>query len=152
MKRPFKHPVGLMVIVVYKALMGLLLLGVGTGLLLTVKNYDAFLELADSYTLKGKWNLIQWVLEKGMNISPRTLKFTGIAAEIYAVVTLIEAIGLWYEKAWAKVLVISLVAVSIIPEIWEIIRGITPIKVLIFAINLLILSYLIRHFRREQYQ
>lgn len=150
MKRPFKHPVGLVVIVVYKALMGVLLLGVGTGLLLTVKNYDTFLELADSYTLKGKWNLIQWVLEKGMNISPRTLKFTGIAAEIYAVVTLIEAIGLWYEKAWAKVLVIGLVAVSIIPEIWEIIRGVTPIKVLIFAINLLILGYLIGHFRREQ--
>lgn len=152
MKSPFKHPVGLVVIVVYKALVGLLLLGVGTGLLLTVKNYDTFLELADSCTLKGKWNLIQWILEKGMNISPQTLKFTGIAAEIYAIVTLIEAIGLWYEKAWAKILVIGLVAVSIVPEIWEIIRGITPIKVLIFAINLLILSYLIRHFRREQYQ
>ncbi|MBY0573783.1 MAG: DUF2127 domain-containing protein, partial [Undibacterium sp.] len=35
-----------------------------------------------------------------------------MAAGIYALVTAIESVGLWYEKTWAKILVIGLVGIS----------------------------------------
>lgn len=37
-------------------------------------------------------------LEKVINIKHSTLKFSGIAMGLYALVTAIESVGLWYER------------------------------------------------------
>lgn len=54
--------------------------------------------------------------------------FNGIASGIYAVITLVEALGLWYEKCWARILVLVLVGISMPAEIFELIKGITVLK------------------------
>lgn len=104
---------------------------------------------SESYILEGKREVIEWLLEKIINIKPQTLKFSGVATAIYAVVTAIEAIGLWYEKTWAKILVIGLVGISIPPEIYELIKGVTIFKFLVFMVNLAVLSYLVRQFYKH---
>jgi uncharacterized membrane protein (DUF2068 family) len=40
-------------------------------------------------------------------------------------------VGLWYEKTWAKILVIGLVGISIPPEIFELLQGFTTIKLVV---------------------
>jgi len=140
------RPPGLIVIVIYKGFVALLLAATSIILLLALKNHEALVTLSQSYVLEGKLKIIEWLLEKVINIKPSTLKFSGIAVGIYALVTAIESVGLWYEKTWAKILVIGLVGISIPPEIFELIKGLTILKGLVFITNIAVLWYLIRHF------
>ncbi|PMB08843.1 hypothetical protein CEN48_23100 [Fischerella thermalis CCMEE 5282] len=144
-----KRPPGLIAIVVYKGFVALLLTATSIVLLLALKKHDTLVVFSESYILEGKREVIEWLLEKIINIKPQTLKFSGIATAIYAVVTAIEAIGLWYEKTWAKILVIGLVGISIPPEIYELIKGITIFKFLVFMVNIAVLWYLIKHFYKH---
>ena len=144
-----KRPPGLVAIVIYKGFVALLLAATSLVLLLALKNHEALIMLSQSYVLEGKLEIIEWLLEKVINIKSSTLKFSGIAAGIYALVTAIESVGLWYEKTWAKILVIGLVGISILPEIFELIQGLTVLKMLVFIVNIAVLWYLIRHFSKH---
>ncbi|MBN3910945.1 MAG: DUF2127 domain-containing protein [Nostoc sp. NMS1] len=141
-----KRPLGLVAIVVYKSFAASLLMVTSIALLLTLKNYQTLEAFSENYVLEGKSIIIDWILNKVINLNPRTLAFSGIGAGIYAIVTTIEAIGLWYEKRWAHVLVLGLVGISIPPEVYELIRGISLIKIFIFLLNLAVFAYLFRNF------
>lgn len=144
MTKQAKRPLGLTVIIIYKLLTAIILAIAALALLLTVKNYQVFVEVAQTYTLEGKVRLIRWLLAKLLQINPKTLQFTGIATCIYSIVTVIKNLGLWYQKAWAKFLFVALVAISIPPE-FELLAGFNLLKLVIFIINLAVLWYLLRH-------
>ncbi|MEH2363196.1 DUF2127 domain-containing protein [Nostoc sp.] len=144
-----KRPLGLVVIVLYKTFTALLLMATAIALLLTLKNYQNLEAFSEDYVLEGKSIIIDWLLNKVLNLNPRTLAFSGIAAGVYAIVTSIEAVGLWYEKRWAHVLVLVLVGISIPPEIYELIRGFSAIKILILVLNLAVFGYLFRNFPKH---
>lgn len=142
-----KRPFGLVAIVFYKSFVAALLMVTAIALLFALKNYQSLEEFSDSYLLEAKSQIIDFVLDKILNLNRKTLAFSGIGAGVYAIVTAIEAIGLWYEKRWAHILVVGLVGISIPPEIYELIKGITPLKLIVFILNILVLWYLIRNFR-----
>ncbi|WP_392481851.1 DUF2127 domain-containing protein [Nostoc sp. C110] len=144
-----KRPLGLVAIVVYKSFAALLLMVTSIALLLTLKNYQTLEAFSENYVLEGKSIIIDWILKKVINLNPRTLAFSGIGAGVYAIVTTIEALGLWYEKRWAHVLVLGLVGISIPPEVYELIRGISLIKIFIFLLNLAVFGYLLRNFPKH---
>ena len=141
-----KRPPGLIAIIIYKAFVALLLGLTSVVLLLALKNYDNLIEFSESYVLEGKLAIIEWVLEKIINVKRQTLQLSGIAAGIYAVVTAIEGLGLWYQKTWAKLLVLGLVGISIPLEIFELIKGTTILKLVVFIVNVAVFWYLLRHF------
>ena len=141
-----KRPKALMAIVVYKFFTATLLGITSVAIFLTFKNFEGLEDFSKSLTLQGKRGIIAWVLEKLLNFNPRKLDFTAIAAAVYAIVTVIEAIGLWYEKDWARWLVIGVVAISIPAELFELTKGISPVKLIVFILNLAILWYLLREF------
>ncbi|MEI2581932.1 DUF2127 domain-containing protein [Scytonema sp. PRP1] len=141
-----KRPPGLIAIIIYKAFVALLLGITSVVLLLALKNYDNLIEFSESYVLEGKLAIIEWVIEKIINVKRQTLQLSGIAAGIYAVVTAIEGLGLWYQKTWAKLLVLGLVGISIPPEIFELIKGTTILKLVVFIVNVAVFWYLLRHF------
>lgn len=145
-----RRPIGLLAIVFYKVFVASLLAVTSIALLLATKNYDALANFADAYTIEGKTKLIDWILDEILNLKPSTLEFSGIGAGIYALLTAIEAIGLWYEKRWAHVLVLFLVGISIPPEIYELIHGITALKVIVFIINIVVFWYLLSHFPKHK--
>jgi uncharacterized membrane protein (DUF2068 family) len=145
-----RRPTGLLAIIIYKGFVALLLTATSIILLLALKNHDDLVTFSESYELEGKRQIIEWGLEKIINIKLQTLKFSGTAAGIYAFVTIIEAVGLWYEKGWAKILVIGLVAISIPPEIFELFKGFSLLKILIFIVNITVLSYLLLHFYKHK--
>ena len=145
-----KRPPGLIAIVVYKGFVALLLTATSIVLLLALKNHQALVVVSESYVLEGKLEIIEWLLDKIINIKRQTLQFSGIASGIYAVVTAIEAVGLWYEKTWAKILVIGLVGISIPPEIFELIKGVSLLKIVVFLVNVAVLWYLLQHFYKSK--
>ncbi|QIR40537.1 DUF2127 domain-containing protein [Tolypothrix sp. PCC 7910] len=141
-----KRSTGLLAIVIYKAFVASLLAVTSIALLFTLKNYQNLALFSESYILETKFTIIEWLIDKILNISPAKLKFSGIAIGVYAIVTAIEAIGLWYEKPWATLLVLGLVGISIPPEIFELIKGVTILKLIVFLVNVAIFLYLLRHF------
>lgn len=145
-----KRPLGLVAIVFYKSFVAALLMVTAIALLFALKNYQSLEEFSDSYVLEGKSQIIDFVLDKILNLNRKTLAFSGIGAGVYAIITAIEAIGLWYEKRWAHILVVGLVGISIPPEIYELIKGITPLKLIVFILNILVLWYLIRNFPKHK--
>ncbi len=145
-----KRPFGLLAIVVYKSFVASLLGVTSVALLLTMRNYKSLAAFSESYTIEGKTQLIDWLLDKILNLDPRTLKFSGIGAGVYGLLTAIEAVGLWYERRWAHILVLVLVGISIPPEIYELMHGITPIKVIVFIVNIVVFWYLISHFPKHK--
>lgn len=93
--------------------------------------------------------MIAWGVEKILRIQPHTLRFSASLTAGYAALTAIEAMGLWLEKAWAKWLVIGIVAVSLIPELYELLNGFSILKLLVLFINLAVLIYLLIHFKNK---
>lgn len=140
---------GLIAIVVYKAFVALLLAITATILLFALENYSYLVAFSESYVLEGKLEMIEWLLEKILNIKRQTLQFSGIAAGVYAAVTAIEAVGLWYEQPWARILVLGLVGISIPVEILELIKGITLLKLVVFLVNVAVFWYLLRYFPKH---
>jgi uncharacterized membrane protein (DUF2068 family) len=139
------RPIGLVAIVSYKLIITILFAFTSVAILFALKNYPDLQEFAANYRLEGKHRIINWMLEKLFNLNPKKLQFSGFAAAGYSLVSGIEAIGLWREKAWAHVLVLALVGVSIPLEIYEIFRGVTIVKLMVFGLNVLVFSYLLTH-------
>ncbi len=144
------RPIGLLAIVFYKSFVASLLMVTAIALLLAMKNYEGLQEFAEYYELEGKTGIIEWVLDKILNLNPRTLEFSGIGAMVYSIVTAIEAIGLWHHKRWAHILVLVLVGISIPPEIYELAKGFSPLKLIVFVVNVAVFWYLFRTFPRHK--
>ncbi len=146
-----KRPFGLVAIVCYKSFVAALLMVTSVAIFLALKNYQNLEDFSDNYVLEGKQQIIDWVVEKILDANPKTLAFSSIASAIYAIVTAIEAVGLWYEKRWAHVLVLGLVGISIPPEIYELIRGISLVKLIVFFVNIGVFWYLLRNFPKHEH-
>ena len=145
-----KRPFGLLAIVFYKSFVASLLMVTAIALLLAMKNYEGLQDFASNYELEGKTGVIEWVLDKVLNLDSRTLQFSGIGAAAYATVTAIEAIGLWHEKRWAHILVLGLVGISIPPEIYELTQGFSFLKFIVFVVNVAVFWYLVRTFPKHK--
>ncbi len=140
-----KRAPGLIAIIIYKAFVATLWTVTSIALIFAMKNHQFLEDFADSYSLESKLKIIEFLLAKILVLKPKTLLFSGLAAALYAVLTAVEAVGLWYEKGWATILVLVLVGISIPPEIFELIRGVTVLKLVLFIANVAVLWYLVHH-------
>jgi uncharacterized membrane protein (DUF2068 family) len=140
-----QRPTALLSIVIYKCFEATLLFITAISSIFVMKNHQELVEFSNSYMLKAKLSIIEWLVNQLVNIDPSKLKFSGIVAGVYALVTAIEAIGLWYQQDWAMLLVVGLVGISIPPEIFELSKGVTVIKLLVFSVNIAMFLYLLRH-------
>lgn len=138
-----KRPPALLAVIVYKAVTAVLLTVVSISLLLALEHQPGLEKFSESLTLSGKRGVIVWILDKLLNFDSRTLQFSGIAAGAYAAMTTVEAVGLWYQKAWARWWVLGMVGISFPPEILELIRGFSLLKIIILLLNIAIFAYLL---------
>ncbi len=143
------RPPALVAIVIYKCFTVGLLICVAIGLLLTSKKYDSLFAFAQDYMMTGKREIIKAGLEQIVSISTTKMQLGGIVALVYATVSGIEAFGLWNQKAWATILVVGLVGLTIPVEIYELIQKASIVKFVVFAINIAMFIYLLRHALEE---
>ena len=66
-----------------------------------------------------------------------------IAAILYGLLEAVEAFGLLRRKRWAEYLVLLATAAFIPLEVDELVRHVTPLKLITFAINVVIVVYLV---------
>ena len=144
------RPRALVAIVIYKCFTIGLLICVAIGLFLTSNKSDGLYTFAEEYMMTGKREIIKAGLQQVLSVSTTKMQLGAVVALVYAAVNGVEAIGLWYQKAWATILVVGIVGMTIPVEIYEIINKASLVKFVVFAINLAMFVYLLRHALEER--
>lgn len=86
-----------------------------------------------------------WVgeLNKLFAASPSHLVLAGLGLAAYALLEGVEAIGLWFARRWAEYLTLVATAVLLVPELYELSRTVSVLKILTLVINLAVVIYLL---------
>jgi uncharacterized membrane protein (DUF2068 family) len=97
--------------------------------------------------LNPKSNGIERIIHRLHAISSHRYAVFGIIALAYGVLEAVEGYGLWRRRRWAEYLTVLATSLLFIPEIWEIAKRATPLKVGALLVNIAIVSYLIFRIR-----
>lgn len=106
-------------------------------------------DVARHLGLDPNGNGIHKVLDKIRHISPREELFFGIVALAYGALEGTEAYGLFRRRRWGEWLTVVATSLLLIPELWEIAKKPTFLKVGGLIVNLAIVAYLLWRLRRE---
>jgi uncharacterized membrane protein (DUF2068 family) len=82
-------------------------------------------------------------LDKVFSLRGAQLHLLGAAVAAYAVLELVEAVGLWFAKRWAEYLTFVATAVFLPLEVYELTKSLSPLKVIALVVNLAIVVYLL---------
>ena len=84
------------------------------------------------------------VIHHALTISPRWITILTIGLPAYALIELVEGIGLWRAQRWGEYFAMVATSIFLPLEVWELAMGhITWLKVATFVINLLLVVYLV---------
>ncbi len=82
-------------------------------------------------------------VEQLLSLRTGTIRLVGGAVAVLAVVELVEAVGLWYQKRWAEYLTFVVTAAFIPLEVYELTRTVSALKVIALVVNVAIVAYLL---------
>jgi uncharacterized membrane protein (DUF2068 family) len=82
-------------------------------------------------------------LDKIFSLQGGQLHLLGVAVGAYAVLELVEAVGLWHAKRWAEYLTFIATGVFLPLEVYELTKSISVLKLTAFVINVAIVVYLL---------
>jgi uncharacterized membrane protein (DUF2068 family) len=82
-------------------------------------------------------------LQRLFSVSQAHLYETGALIAAYAVLEAVEAVGLWLMKRWAEYLTFVATTALIPLEIYELIQGVSVLKMVALVVNLAIVLYLL---------
>ena len=107
-------------------------------------------DMARALGLDPSRNAIRRITTGAHELSAHKLLIYGIVALGYGALEGIEGYGLLRRRPWAEYLTIISTSLLFIPEIWELTKKPTPLKVVGFVVNLLIVLYLVHRVRRRR--
>ncbi len=145
-KRRRPHNKWLVLIAAYKVLHALLfiLIGLGARHLLHKDVGDLFATFVDHLRFNPEPRLINFLLDKASLLNDPLLRRIGALAFAYGALTMVEGIGLYFEKIWAEYLTLGITASFLPWEIFEILRRFTAIRVSLLVVNLMVFFYLLQ--------
>ncbi len=135
-------------IIIYKALMGLLEMGLVASFLRFYDgehSIDSFNSLAVSFNLDPENRIISSTIERAGSLGSNTV--TAIALLILAVgaVNCVEAIGLHFRYKWAEWLTVIATGIFIPFELYEVLESVSVLKVVILVLNIAVVYYIGKH-------
>jgi uncharacterized membrane protein (DUF2068 family) len=95
-------------------------------------------------------NGIQKLVDKVRAISPNKYVLFGIVAVAYGILEAVEGYGLWLRRRWAEYLTVVATSLLFIPEIYELTKRTTPLKVGALIVNAMIVAYLVWRLRHHE--
>ena len=97
----------------------------------------------------GKY--INRLLARVSSLDAHQLREIGVGSLIYAVVFVVEGIGLMLRRMWAEVMTV-IVTISFIPlEVYELVNHGSWAKAAVIVVNVLVVLYLLRRLHRENH-
>lgn len=82
-------------------------------------------------------------LEKALATKPSTLTLMTLALTAYALIEVIEGVGLWMLKRWGEYFAVIATSVFLPLEVHDLLKGITMTRVVTFSINVAAVVYLL---------
>jgi uncharacterized membrane protein (DUF2068 family) len=83
------------------------------------------------------------LLSKAFTTDPRILTYIAIGCAAYAVIEVIEGVGLWLVKRWGEYFAMIATSVGLPYEIYDLTNKVTVLRVVAFLINLGLVIYLV---------
>ena len=131
-------------IAVFEAAKGVLVLLAGLGLLSLI-NRDVQ-QIAERLVRHSHLNPASHYprifLDASSRVTNTHLWFMAAAAALYAIVRLVEAYGLWFERRWAEWFALVAGAIYVPVEIYELVHRATLLKAAVLVTNLTIVAYM----------
>ena len=109
-----RHPTGLLVIIFYKTFTATVLTLTAIAILLSFKNFPEMQAWAEDLVLAGRQGIVKWIVEHVVQVKPKTVLFVSLGMFFYAALSGLEAIGLWYEKAWGRWLILISIGIPLV--------------------------------------
>ena len=144
----------LRILALERSIRGLLLLGIAYAIwrfsnsaaslrLLFEKNLPLAKSLADGFGYDITQSPIVTTIRKAFAIQPSALVWVSLAVLTYALIQLVEGVGLWLARRWAEYLTVVATSAFLPLEIYELTERITPIRIGALVINIAAVIYLI---------
>jgi uncharacterized membrane protein (DUF2068 family) len=119
----------------------------GTSRLSIETAYDQMLPAVRSLLRELGFNVnhskLLGLIQHAFNLNPHTLTLLALAAGVYAVIEIIEAVGLWLLKRWGEYFAMIATSVFIPYEIYDLTAKVTVLRVVAFIINVALVIYLV---------
>ena len=82
-------------------------------------------------------------IQHSFTLNPRTLLYLSIGLAVYAIIELVEAVGLWLGQRWGEYFAAAATSAFLPYEIYDLSVKLTWLRVGALAVNLLLVIYLI---------
>ena len=83
------------------------------------------------------------LLHEAFTANSRTLGFIAIGLGVYAVIEVVEGVGLWLVKRWGEYFAMIATSLGLPYEIYDLANKVTVLRVVAFVINLALVLYLV---------
>ncbi len=80
---------------------------------------------------------------KALHVSPHTLNLIAIGVALFAIVEMVEGVGLWLSRRWGEYFAMVVTSLGLPYEIYDLALKVTWTKLVLFAINLALVLYLV---------
>lgn len=147
-----EHRRGLLLIGLFKLSKALLSIALGVGALKLLHHDIAavVLHITDALKIDPESRFVGLIMSKADLIGATQLLHFTVLTFGYAVVCLVEGTGLVLEKHWAEYFTVTLTALALPWEGWELYKELTMLRIALLLVNLVVLAYLIWLLRRQR--
>ena len=144
-----RHDRGLFAIALFKLAKAVVLVSAGAGVLslLSPSTERHVREWLADFTIRQGGRIVERALEVLDVATPGKLTLVGVASICYGLLFAIEGAGLWLEKRWAEYLTIVATGLLLPVEMYELVKAVTPMRVLALVANVAAVAYLIYRLR-----
>ncbi len=105
--------------------------------------------VAEHLGLDPKSNWFKKLIDKISKIKANQDVVFGLAALVYGALEGAEAYGLWKRRRWGEWLTVLVTSLFFIPEIWELAKSATLLKIGALLVNIVVVAYLLWRLRRD---
>jgi uncharacterized membrane protein (DUF2068 family) len=149
-KAPARHDRLLPWIAAERAVRAIVLLAVGV-VLVSHPHADwagEISRLAERLGLDPRDNWIQRIMDDVRKVKAHQDVVFGAIALAYGALEGVEAYGLWTCRRWGEWLTVVATSLLLVPEVWELTKSATPLKVGALLVNLAVVAYLLWRLRK----
>ena len=104
--------------------------------------------LAERLGLDPRDNWIQRIIDDVRKVKAHQDVVFGAIALAYGALEGVEAYGLWTRRRWGEWLTVVATSLLLVPEVWELTKSATPLKVGALLVNLAVVAYLLWRLRK----
>lgn len=107
------------------------------------KDLALFKPLASNFGWDLDHSKLVKLVEDAFKVKSSTLTWVAVALAIYAVIELIEAVGLWTLKRWGEYFAVLATSFGLPLEIYDLVHKITALRIATFLVNVVLVLYLL---------